>query len=159
MDSGIPLLYCWQSTSMCGLRTSNKTTQQNRRDRASLLSALSKAVKQVPSRTSLVVAGDFNASLQPSARLVGPMVCHAAPRPDSDGLQALVEELKLVALNTWHTSKPHTFVQGSSLSQIDFVFTKETESGSRAKLATPLHDWHLGSWKVGGHLPIAATSA
>ena len=78
-------------------------------------------------------------------------------RPDSDGLQALVEELKLVALNTWHTSKPHTFVQGSSLSQIDFVFTKEIESGSRAKLATPLHDWHLGSWKVGGHLPIAAT--
>ena len=134
--------------------SSNKTTQQNRRDEASLLSASSKAVKQVPSRTSLVVAGDFNASLQPSARLVGPMVCHAAPRPDSDGLQALVEELKLVALNTRHTSKPHTFVQGSSLSQIDFVFTKEIESGSRAKLATPLH---LGSWKVGGHLPIAAT--
>ena len=137
--------------------SSNKTTQQNRRDRATLLSALSKAVKQVPSRTSLVVAGDFNASLQPSARLVGPLVCHAAPRPDGDGLQALVEELKLVALNTWHTSKPHTFVQDSSLSQIDFVFTKEIESGSRAKLATPLHDWHLGSWKVGGHLPIAAT--
>ena len=38
--------------------SSNKTTQQNRRDRATLLSALSKAVKQVPSRTQDLLSCD-----------------------------------------------------------------------------------------------------
>ncbi|CAE7222381.1 unnamed protein product, partial [Symbiodinium pilosum] len=127
------------------------------RDRSSLLAALSKAVRQVPSRMSLVVAGDLNATLSPYPRLVGPRACGATQRPDSEGLQELVETHKLVALNTWHAAVPHTYTQQGSLSQIDFIFTKETQAGGQAKRAAPLHDWHLGSWKVGGHSPVLAT--
>ena len=137
--------------------SSAKTPQQNRKDRSSFLSALGRAVRQVPSRTSLVVAGDLNATLSPSPRLVGPRACGAAPRPDSEGLQEFVETHKLVALNTWHAPVSHTYTQQGSHSQIDFVFTKEPQAGGQAKRAEPLHDWHLGSWKVGGHSPVFAT--
>ena len=114
-------------------------------------------MRQVPSRMSLVVAGDLNATLSPYPRLVGPRACGATQRPDSEGLQELVETHKLVALNTWHAAVPHTYTQQGSLSQIDFIFTKETQAGGQAKRAAPLHDWHLGSWKVGGHSPVLAT--
>ena len=137
--------------------SSAKTPQQNRKDRSSFLAALSKAIRQVPSRASLVVAGDLNATLSPFSRLVGPCTCGAAPRPDSEGLQELVETHKLVALNTWHAAVPRTYTQQDSLSQIDFVFTKEPQAGGQAKRAAPLHEWHLGSWKVGGHSPVFAT--
>ena len=132
--------------------SSAKTPQQNRKDRSSFLASLSKAVRQVPSRTSLVVAGDLNATLSPSPRLVGPRACGAAPRP----VQELVETHKLVALNTWHAAIPHTYTQQGSHSQIDFIFTKEPQAGGQAKRSAPLHDWHLGSWKVGGHSPVFA---
>ena len=137
--------------------SSAKTPQQNCKDRSSFLSALGRAVRQVPSRTSLVVAGDLNATLSPSPRLVGPRACGAAPRPDSEGLQEFVETHKLVALNTWHAPVSHTYTQQGSHSQIDFVSTKEPQAGGQAKRAEPLHDWHLGSWKVGGHSPVFAT--
>ena len=130
--------------------SSAKTPQQNRKDRSSFLASLSKAVRQVPSRTSLVVAGDLNATLSPSPRLVGPRACGAAPRPDSESLQEL-------ALNTWHAAIPHTYTQQGSHSQIDFIFTKEPQAGGQAKRSAPLHDWHLGSWKVGGRSPVFAT--
>ena len=136
--------------------SSSKTPQQNRKDRSSLLTSLGRAVRQVPSRTSLVVAGDMNATLSSSPRLVGPRACGAAPRPDSEGLQEFVESHKLVALNTWHAPVSHTYTQQGSHSQIDFIFTKEPQAGGQAKRAGPLHDWHLGSW-VGGHSPVLAT--
>ena len=136
--------------------SSAKTPQQNRKDRNSLLAALSKAVRQVPSRMSLVVAGDLNATLSPCPRLVGPRTCGAAQQQDSDGLQELVEAHKLVALNTWHAAAPHTYTQQGTTSQIDFVFTKETQAGGQAKRAAPLPDWRLGSWKVEGHFPVLA---
>ena len=137
--------------------SSSKTPQQNRKDRSSLVTSLGRAVRQVPSRTSLVVAGDMNATLSSSPRLVGPRACGAAPRPDSEGLQEFVESHKLVALNTWHAQVSHTYTQQGSHSQIDFIFTKEPQAGGQAKRAGPLHHWHLGSWKVGGHSPVLAT--
>ena len=136
--------------------SSAKTPQQNRKDRGALVAALSKAVKQVPSRVSLVVAGDLNSSLSPSPRLVGPCTCATAHRHDSEGLQELVVSHKLVALNTWHASQPHTYTQQGTSSQIDFVLTKEIQAGGQSKWARPLHDWHLGSWTVGGHAPVLA---
>ena len=128
--------------------SSAKTPQQNRKDRGALVAALSKAVKQVPSRVSLVVAGDLNSSLSPSPRLVGPCTCATAHRHDSEGLQELVVSHKLVALNTWHASQPHTYTQQGTSSQIDFVLTMEIQAGGQSKWARPLHDWHLGSWPL-----------
>ena len=137
--------------------SSAKTPQQNRSDRGHVLASLSKALRQIPSRLSLVVAGDFNSTLFSSPRLVGPRVCPEAERPDSAGFQEFIASHNLVALNTWHAPCPRTFSQQDSTSQIDFILTKEIQAGGPAKQAQPLEDWHLGSWKTGGHLPIRAT--
>ena len=63
-----------------------KTSHQNRKDRAALLSQLGQAVRQVSARTCLVLAGDFNSSLELCSRLVGPCTCPDSRRPDSEGL-------------------------------------------------------------------------
>ena len=88
--------------------SSAKTPQQNRKVRGHVLSSLSKALRQIPSRLSLVVAGDFNSSLTSCPRLVGPRICPEASTPDSEGLQELIASHSLVALNTWHAPRPHT---------------------------------------------------
>ena len=62
----------------------------------------------------------------------------------------------LTVLNTWQVSSPHTFVQGDSRTQIDFLLTKVSSSGGLAKQAAPLANFPLGSWKTGGHLPLLA---
>ena len=61
--------------------SSAKRSHQNRKDRASLLASLSKATRQIPSRTSPVVAGENNALKSPSFRLVGPRTCPQPPSP------------------------------------------------------------------------------
>ena len=138
--------------------SSHKTQQDNKTDRASVLSSLTKAIKQVPQRDTLIVAGDFNSSLSSTQSLVGQQTVQPEDiRPDEASLTNLVKRLRLVALNTWHCHSPHTCVQGDSKTQIDFVFTREPSSGSLAKRASPLVDFYLGSWKKGGHLPILAS--
>ena len=136
--------------------SSAKTPQQNRKDRSHVMASLGKALKQVPSRLSLVVAGDFNSSLSACPRLIGPRTCVESHMPDSEGFQELVSSHNLVALNTWHAPCPHTFSQQGSKSQIDFILTKESQAGGQAKWAKPLEEWRLGSWKTGGHTPILA---
>ena len=49
-----------------------KTVQANKQDRAAVLKALSRCVRKVPTRDTLVVAGDFNSSVSTTPRLVGP---------------------------------------------------------------------------------------
>ena len=136
--------------------SSAKTPQQNRKDRGHVLSSLSKALRQIPPRLSLVEAGDLKFFLTSCPRLVGPRICPEASRPDSEGLQELIASHSLVPLNTWHAPRPHTFSQQDSTSQIDFILTKEIQAGGQAKQAQPLEDWHLGSWKTGGHIPVLA---
>ena len=64
-----------------------KTLQANKDDRAQVLSALAKVVRQVPKRDSFVIAGDFNTSLRPHPALV---------RPDEQNLTNLLVKLRLV---------------------------------------------------------------
>ena len=135
-----------------------KTIQANKDDRAQVLSALSKLVKQVPKRDSLVIAGDFNVSVSPVPGLIGPCVVEPQePRPDEAHFTNLLSKLRLVALNTWHASPAHTFCQGEIQTQIDFILTKEPSAGGLAKRAAPTQHLGLGSWKKGGHLPMLAT--
>ena len=90
-----------------------KTLQANKDDRARVLAALSKVVKQVPKWDSLMVAGDFNTSVHSHPALVGQRVITPAElRPDEADLTNLLVKLRLVALNTWQCPVCPTFVQG-----------------------------------------------
>ena len=134
-----------------------KTVQANKQDRAAILKSLVRSVKRVPARDTLVIAGDFNSSVSPTPRLIGPRtLAPQESRPDEAELTNFVRSHHLTVLNTWQVSSPHTFVQGDSRTQIDFLLTKASSSGGLAKQAAPLADFPLGSWKAGGHLPLLA---
>ena len=134
-----------------------KTVQANKQDRAAVLKSLARSVKQVPARDTLVIAGDFNSSVSPIPRLIGPRtLTPQEARPDEAELTNFVRAHHLAVLNTWQVSSPHTFVQGDSRTQIDFLLTKVSSSGGSAKQAAPLANFPLGSWKTGGHLPLLA---
>ena len=76
--------------------SSNNTQQDNKSDRASVLSSLTKAIRQVPQRDTLIVAGDFNSSLTTAQSLVGPQTAQPEdPRPDESSLTNLVRRLCL----------------------------------------------------------------
>ena len=114
--------------------SSNTTQQDNRGDRAAVLSAL--AVQQVPKRDTLIVAGDFNCSLTTTQSLMGPETAQPEDkRPDEANLTNLARKLGLVALITWHCRSPYIFVQGDARTQIDFILTRGPCSGSQAKQA------------------------
>ena len=137
-----------------------KTVQANRQDRASVLKSLGRCVKQVPHRGTLIVAGDFNSSLSRQPRLAGPAVLVPQDkRPDESELANFLCSHRMVALYTWQAQPPHTFAQGETRTQIDFVLTREVSAGRQAKQAKLLTDFALGSWKKGGHLLVAATVA
>ena len=134
-----------------------KTVQANKQDRAAVLRALSRGVRRVPARDTMVIAGDFNSSVSPTPRLVGPRtLAPQEARPDEAEFTNFVRAHHLTVLNTWQVSSPHTFVQGDSRTQIDFLLTKVSSSGGSAKQAAPLANFPLGSWKTGGHLPLFA---
>ena len=132
-----------------------KTVQANKQDRAAVLKALSRGVRRVPARGTMIVAGDFNSSVSPTPRLVGPRtLAPQEARPDEAEFTNFVRTHHLTVLNTWQVSSPHTFIQGDSRTQIDFLLTKVSSSGGLAKQAAPLANFPLGSWKTGGHLPL-----
>ena len=113
-----------------------KTLQANKDDRAQVLSALAKVVRQVPKRDSFVIAGDFNTSLRPHPALIGQRALTPAEvRPDEHNLTKLLAKLRLVALNTWQCAQAHTYEQGATATQIDYILTKEGHGGTALSAA------------------------
>ena len=124
-----------------------KTLQANKDDRAQVLSALAKVVRRVPKRDSFFIAGDFNTSLRPHPALIGQRALTPAEvRPDEQNLTNLLVKLRLVALNTWQCAQAHTYEQGATATQIDYILTEEPRAGSKAKRSGPWRDCPLGSW-------------
>ena len=75
-------------------------------NRASLLKALGRCIKQVPHRDTLILAGDYNSSLTKQPRLVGAATSPRESRPDEPELSNFLGNHRLVALNTWQPSLP-----------------------------------------------------
>ena len=138
--------------------SSQKSVHQNKEDRAKLLGSLASALRAIPARDTLLLAGDFNAQLHASQNLVGRS---STPKENTgvrdESFQRFVESHRLVALNTWSSGRGHTYVQGESRTQIDYIFTFPNSSRGQAKQAKPAPHLGLGGWKKGGHIPILAT--
>ena len=80
-----------------------ETLETNRSLRSTLIRSLRQTIQHVPQRNSLLITGDFNMSLKTDMRHVGPCVpntCRLGHRGSKE-LQQLLEDLGLVAANTW----------------------------------------------------------
>ena len=137
-------------------------THEAKQIRTQVLDALQKHVRQAPSRYPLIVAGDFNASLDHRSPCVGSAVIsgsHAAGLPDVDRLHGLLKQFDLRALNTFNPQpNKHTFTSyDDRKSQIDYIFVRARSADAAAKAPQVLHETRLAQWKTGSvHHPIIA---
>ena len=138
--------------------TTSKTAQQNREDRSKCLASLSKAVRGVPQRDTLVVLGDFNSTLNTSVGVVGTCTPGSPQHRSAEDahFQRLVQGHGLVALNTWSSGSGLTFHTATSESQIDYILVPKSLARGESKQSKPLTDFPLGRWKKGGHSPVEA---
>ena len=137
-------------------------THEAKQIRTQVLDALQKRVRQAPSRYPLIVAGDFNASLDHRSPCVGSAVIsgsHAAGLPDVDRLHGLLKQFDLRALNTFNPQPhKHTFTSyDDRKSQIDYIFVRARSADATAKAPQVLQETRLAQWKTGSvHHPIIA---
>ena len=126
---------------------SHRTEEQRAKlmqQRKSLWNKLDKVLASLPFRTSIILAGDFNAVLNPSAGLTTGAGIHAGPKQsgiaeDRALLMRVLGSHRLTALNTWgkkHTTYHHP--QGDS--QIDYVLVRQQIADSKAKTCRPITD-------------------
>ena len=129
-------------------------------DRSRVLQALSKTLHEIPARSQVVVAGDFNQTCRPLSRHIGcgvPAKSHASS--DNGDLQTLVAAHQLIALNTWGTAPSFTFAFGQRQSQIDYIFIRLRDADVEARRSSALREFPLNghlSAEAAQHFPIYA---
>ena len=133
--------------------------------RQQIWDSLQRAISMSPSRHSLIVAGDFNTSLQQHSPYTGAAVytkgC-AATAPDAHAFHQLVKQFDLRALNTFQpTPCKHTYQHHAKTvvrSQIDYILLRGRRTDSLSKCTQTLIDTDLGAWRGGPkHWPILAS--
>ena len=133
----------------------------NIEQRQSLLSKLAAQVRSIAKRSTVIVAGDFNAEVLPTPGRVGRCVPqtprHVGPdSPDPRALTRFVEESEMVVLNTWYLRDPLTYHSTTGSSQIDFVMVRAPSADHRARQCYPAEP-PVGSWRSMGHRSLHAS--
>ena len=107
--------------------------------RAEVWAQLATLLNSLPKRNQIVLMGDFNCSLEPQDSLIGCGVQRhlAAHASDVHMLKALVEQHRLVVLNTWSRrgKAASTYIPANSTghSQIDFVMLNQEQCDQSAR--------------------------
>ncbi|CAE7801809.1 unnamed protein product [Symbiodinium sp. CCMP2592] len=137
-------------------RGKDPQTNDSRQLRRTVWRSWRQLLGSLPRRSLWIVAGDFNTNLQPNARLVGARAAPfmKRPQPDSKEMMDVVQDLRLLHLNSWTRRARATYrsTQGNTL--IDHVFLRQDQSDTEARQAGPV-DWPLARWRGGGrHWPV-----
>ena len=133
----------------------------NIEQRQSLLSKLAAQIRSIAKRSTVIVAGDFNAEVLPTPGRVGRCVPktprHVGPEsPDPRALTRFVEETEMVVLNTWCLRDPLTYHSTTGSSQIDFIMVRAPSADHRARQCYPAEP-PVGSWRSMGHRSLHAS--
>ena len=120
--------YAW-STSASPTDFASSHTSKLLALRSSIWQKLQGWVRSVPARNTMLAMGDVNCTLQPSPPHVGQGVAlhRTSPHADQPIFQSVVQNLGLVALNTWgrRGKEAGTFLQFDQHSvQLDFLLTR-----------------------------------
>ena len=135
--------------------------EDNLRKRQMVLDKLCTHARAIAKRSTVVVLGDFNAELVPSPGRVGQSLAntprHVGPEaPSPQALTRALEEMELIALNTWCSRTPHTNFTSTGNSQIDFIWVREASADRVARQCRPT-DSTIGSWRHMGHKQLEAS--
>ena len=127
--------------------------------RSQLYRNLDKILCSLAVEHQVLVAGDFNLQLRREEPYVGSATCLRAPldaqiAKDVEQFLEVVRKHALCALNTWRGRRPHTFTHLKYKTQIDYVFTRQSQATGLAKQAMPQHDFIVGAWRDTKHYPV-----
>ena len=155
-DARVEVFCCYQFVWQTEL-----SKDDNLRRRQVVLDKLCTQVRAIARRSTVVVLGDFNAELVPSPGRVGQSLAntprHVGPEASSPhALTRALEEMELVALNTWCSRSPHTNFTSTGNSQIDFIWVREASADKVARKCQPT-DPAVGSWRHMGHKQLVAS--
>ncbi|CAE7466581.1 unnamed protein product [Symbiodinium sp. CCMP2592] len=121
---------------------------------------LDTALRSLPTRSSIIVAGDLNSGLEKSPPCTGggvlPHNQTAEVVSERKWLTGLLQKHQLCALNTWgRKSQSHTFFHSKGKSQIDFILVRSVLADSAAKRCVPKVA-PIAGWRSSGHLLLQA---
>ena len=133
------------------------TTQQNQELRDGIWHQLSATCARLPIRNFLLIGGDFNATVQPKRHEAGPASMPGNMHHTDRHLSRLLTAHNLCALNTWNARPAHTHSSHTGCTQIDFLITRCATASHGSKLASPIGDFPVAGWRIGGHLPLQAS--
>ena len=108
------------------------------------------------------MAGDFNLQLRREEPYVGSATClryslDTQIAKDAEQFLEVIRKHALYALNTWRGRRLHTFTHLKYKTQIDYVFTRQSQATGPAKHAVPHHDFIVGAWRDTKHYPVMGT--
>ncbi|CAE7215822.1 Pol, partial [Symbiodinium sp. CCMP2456] len=132
--------------------------QANRELRKKVWQTLRHQLSRVPERHTVILGGDHNCHLRPSV-CAGPQAGrgHTGSVPDQHLFQKLLEDLRLLQVNSWTRKAGSTYIHPTGSSQIDHLIGRQSQVDNLAKQARPIQV-ALAAWRQGGkHLPIAGT--
>ena len=120
---------------------------------------LEKLLSELPLRSSVVLMGDFNTTLEPLRKVAGYGIKlgsqEAEVVEDRRLLLGILQARCLCALNTWGKAiATYEHPQGSS--QIDYICSRHAFSDSVAKQCGPCQS-PVAAWRSSGHKPILAS--
>ncbi|CAE7590378.1 Pol [Symbiodinium sp. CCMP2456] len=126
--------------------------------RLHLWKELDKLLGEIPWRSMLVTAGDFNAVLRPTPGVAGYGIHQGGQQPDvvadrSQLLQILASK-GLCSLNTWGRAA-YTYKHPQGESQIDYICVRRAAADGVAKSCAPEPSF-LAGWRSAGHCMLRA---
>ena len=149
----VDLLACYQYTNSSEHRRSDH--------RSSWWHALDKHLGTLAKRNVLLLAGDFNCSLDACRNQIGTSLFrdstglrHGPRHPDMGQFHAVIRAHNLVALNTFNAKLGPTYRQGTSSSRIDFFLTRIPLADGRAKQVVHVQDAPFLPIEHQGHVPM-----
>ena len=134
----------------------DRQREQVQKQRAHFWTKLSQLLHTLPARNLLLIGADFNSKLRPLTGLVGRGLMRSNQGSDVD-LEAVLQTHNLVMANTWSSStatRAHTFHNGDTRSQLDFLATRRLTVDALAKMSAPF-SLDLVPWRKGPkHRPV-----
>ena len=150
---------CWEILGIYQHTMTNRTTEETAKimsQRRKVWQALDKTASGIPFRALLVIGGDFNASLEPRAAVVGSRVMQGAQThevvQERGWILDMLAKHRLTVLNSWGRREP-TYEHPAGSSQIDFLITRQHVADRKGKQAGSKHEG-LAAWRSAGQLPV-----
>ncbi|CAE6965102.1 Kcnh5 [Symbiodinium sp. CCMP2456] len=137
----------------------DKQAETVQKNRSHFWSKLGGLLHSLPVRNTLLLGADFNSKLRPVAGLVGRGLMKSSQGNETE-LEAILQTHNLVLANTWTSSRPskaHTFRNGATMSQLDFLATRRLTVDAEAKKSAPVL-LDLVPWRKGPkHRPVSGS--